>query len=574
MWKPQSKYTRRRIFYSKEEKYSFYAPAAHQLSRHREKRPGPDTGLTCRLCVSHKPAEWGDVLSPWSSSGAQAVELSTLHYSYHDFEMDRLPQEIIEQIVSHLSPERIYVAPFRPRLRQRGGLSRFLAKATGGPPPEQVAESIDDHYSQRACMAAVSRKWQMAVERVIFSDLLITRQKLAELDVVLSRPGRMPHLRNLTLVDLHEGKGLELLFTVLSSWEGGPISLRLSFTRATSESKPQEVHLDGLADLPLVECVTSLSFYPVQQKFGQLDLPSQAVLTARFPNLQEVEWISTDSPQPNLRTQNWVNFANAAVDCLPGSQLTKLSLALRSGLVGSCIGGPRHVITSEYEKLFTKLRIATENVTDLTYAGIVGPSFFPPLAADAAGLNTWPTLRNLTLCSALISTRGEWYFTGSLGAWSITDLDTPVYWLPRYNVGVCGRGVVPPKQHEKAHVFHPQVEHPYWIRDLMDEDEFRPLLHGFADFLKGRILLETAQIVARRSVEPIPWAVCYCAPGKTSKYIDYDTSHIDNPRVWFVTGDWRPTEEIVERFRTAASAGHDIEAVVVWWSPPARPWLL
>lgn len=112
-----------------------------------------------------------------------------------------------------------------------------------------------------------------------------------------------------------------------------------------------------------------------------------------------------------------------------------------------------------------------------------------------------------------------------------------------------------------------------WQRRYPRDETMNPLLLSFAHLLESGTMsvLQTAHIVARRGVKAKPWVVCYCAPGSTSRYVQFSKVDIDRPRVWLVTEQWEPSSEVMNVFRQAGRAIHHQDAAVIKWKNPYTP---
>lgn len=498
--------------------------------------------------------------------------------------MTRLYQEIIDQIVVQL-PE-VEVAPAthvvtKTAVKKSSALGKLVSKLrrseiSGSANSKSLA---GPRRWTRASVAVLSREWQRAVEPMTFAKLSIKSSDIEKLQsIVMDRPDRKAHLRSLTAVlaigfehwtDLGAKDLLNPLFSVMGGesdtaaidlllrFEAGDQALRhiarQGFTCNRVHSKP----------LTKVHCVKSLDFTPCdgptekeRRDVLQLHLMEQANLAKYFPNLQAVTWYYTESEKQDVRETMRGVFGSYIAQELPdrpGIKRVSLSLALSS--LWQRIQSPNQIGEASYENLWLKLQSATRHVTELNYSAVAGPLLFQPRDDNEnRGLRLWPCLRNLTVCMALLSPTGQWYFDGD--AFGFLELDTPLTWQPDY-------ATLRPEQHEG------KIDgRPFWYRERPEEEHIVPLLEAFASLLEQLPVLETAQIVARRGAnEAPPWAVCYCVPGQTSRWIDYSEMDISQPRVWFVTGAWRPSDTLVQRFADAGrGAGHMDGASIIWWS--------
>ncbi|KAJ6781101.1 hypothetical protein PWT90_00682 [Aphanocladium album] len=504
--------------------------------------------------------------------------------------MDQLPQEIIDRIAAFLpedkqemaepatAPEQAVTA--KKRFSIIKNIASKVHRIHGQDRQQQQGETLPQpptKFWTRADAATISYRWQRAVEPVVYSKLTLGYSGIAKLKHALERrPERRSYLRSLTVVLAltHEHRtyigikdALPPLFEALSSEKDkSSVELTLRFEAADHDLRHStrqgmvfdRIHSKALGD---IACVKRLDFTPLapntekeRRNVLQLHLVEQASLIQHFPNLQSVRWYFTESESQAIRNAARDAFGKYLEANLPKIRgLTQFSLTLSLGVLGIRIQAPSGVGADSYEALYQRLHTATQHATDLSYSGVVSPSFFKTNNDDNDDERIWPSLRNLTVGLALLSPAGQWYFDGDF---SLIDFDTPLDWRPRY-------ATLQEGQHDG--IFD---EHPFWFRELPVEDAMLPLLSAFAGLVERQPVLETARLVARRGAgQAPPWAVCYLAPGKTCFWVDENDMDMEKPRVWFVTGRWRPKEELVRQFRRAGKgAGHGDNVSIIYWS--------
>lgn len=507
--------------------------------------------------------------------------------------MDRLSQEIIDRIAAMLpeEPQKMEqpLAPAATASKRRNRISRLMSKMrlTDGQQAANAQEATpsepQDQYWTRAAVANLNHRWQRAVEPAIFSKLSLSSSK-SDVDflssVLARRPERERFLRSIVVMTSlkHEhytyigGKNLlNSLFTALGALRNAKaVDLVLRFEAGHPDLRHQardgivfdRVHSEPLTEVP---CVRKLDFTPVtldtekkRRDILQLQPMEQVFLVHYFPNLQAVAWHFVETEQQFVRDTTRDTFSEYMERILrERPKLTSVSVSLSVGRLGTRILSPAGIGAESYNRLYARLRASTAHVTDLSYSGILGPSFLQPNDGDGdgdgEGERLWPSLRNLTVCMALLTQNGQWAFDGD--AFSLVELDTPLEWQPEFATLQKG-------QHSGFY-----DDRPFWFRELPDEEGMVPLLEAFAALIARLPVLQTAQLIARRGAgKAAPWAVVYCAPGKTSRWIDYSQLDIEKPRVWFVTGRWQPAEELVQRFRNAGSGARHGDVSIMYWS--------
>lgn len=508
--------------------------------------------------------------------------------------MDRLPQEIIDRIAAGLPDVKLAMAAPPPKPSPNAPntkpsiINKLVAKVRrergdskqhtqGNVPPEPATT-----YWTRASAAAISRKWQRAVEPIIYSRLHLGYDGLEKLKLALQRrPELRAYLRSLTVVlalttDHHHwtelGVGedaLAPLFSALGSSDAqrAAVDLTLRFEAGHPDLRHRARHgivLDRTCTEPLgaIPCVRRLDFTQPVLEFErdrrnvlQLHLVEQARLIAHLPNLQSVAWHWTESEsQPERDAAREAFAAHIAAHVPQRRQITQVSLTLSIGPLGARVCAPSGVGADSYENLYAKLQIATAHVTDLRYAGVVGPSFF----RDLCGGGQWRALRKLTICMAMLTPTGQFYFDPDVGVRLGSDPDTPLDWR---------LASAPPP---------PPPQHAFWSRAEPSMATMAPLLRALAGLLRRLPALEEARLLLRHetlSGTRLPWAVCYLAPGqKGDDWVGGSELDIERPRVWFVTGRWRPADDLARQFRSAGrGAGHGDDASLIHWSTLEAP---
>ncbi|OAA77569.1 hypothetical protein LEL_04392 [Akanthomyces lecanii RCEF 1005] len=508
--------------------------------------------------------------------------------------MDRLPQEVIDRIAALLPDVKLVMtaqpptpSPYIPR-KSPSMMEKLVSKVrreSADPKRHKQGNAPSEPkptYWTRASAAAVSHKWQRAIEPVVYSRLHLGYLGLEKLKSALERrPERRAYLRSLTVVlalttDHHHWTELGVkddflapLFSVLGSdTQRAAVDLTLRFEAGHPDLRHRARHgivLDRNRSNPLgvAVCVRRLDFtLPVpkaerdRRNVLQLHLTDQARLIAHFPNLQSVAWHCAESESQAERDAAREGFANHIAAHLPlRRQIKQVSLTLSVGPLGARICAPSSVGADSYENLYAKLRVATAHVTDLRYAGVVGPSFFQD--SDGGGGMQWRALRSLTIGMAMLTPTGQFYFDRDVGINAGGELDTPLDW-----------------RHAESVPLPPQ--HALWFRTEPNAATMTPLLRAFAELLERLPALQGAQLLARREPLPgtrLPWAVCYFAPGRTSNdWVGGSELDIERPRIWFVTGRCWPADDLVQEFRSAGRrAGHGQDASVIHWSTLEGP---
>lgn len=510
--------------------------------------------------------------------------------------MDLLSQEIIDCIAVLLPETKVAMEDQSSAVaaetadRERSLFRRLMSKMRHGSVNSELKSRTDTdvqpqvrHWT-RASAAVLSHRWQRAVEPVIFSQISTDSSDLQYLSCILSRyPERGAYLRSLTVMcrlthehwtQLGVKDALHPLFSALSAESNAEnVDLTLRFEAGHPNLRHltrQGIVLNRIDSKPLGEIAWAkkLDFTPLaaetekkRRNVLQLHLMEQASLTARFPNLQSVVWHCLESEEKDVRDRVRDGFGRYIAENLPKRRnITNVGISLRVGVLGIVIAAGTQVGRTSYEGFYTNLRSATQHVTDLRYAGIVGPTLFQPCTANTDDDDmTWPMMRTMTVFMAHLSPAGEPYLYGD-DFYGPIELDTPLDWAPDYAAL---------QQEQQSGVFE---EQPSAVSELAELEHLKPLLAAFAYLLARLPALEMAQMLARRGAAEgapwmVPWVVCYCAPGKTSRLIDFSEMDIEKPRVWFVTARWRVSKSMVQQFLSAGKAtGHGKAVSLIYWS--------
>ena len=343
---------------------------------------------------------------------------------------------------------------------------------------------------------------------------------------------------------------LHALFATLASWnwEDGAIHLQLGITEVLHyflEKSTRHFALPGVSELPMLPCVKNVEFFTAVHTRYKLCITSQLAIAARLPNLEDVHWTDKEyDDQAESEQHKQEEFQNGLLDTMQNLSVTKVGLEMVLN----------HVSFKDDERLplwrekcavtfFDRLCSATQHVKHLSYAGPVDATIF----YNAGVLDTppWHCLRHLTMCMSLVSPNGDWYFVHhpDLLGDSITDPTTPIAWpeekvrelTPRRN----GANWLMDEDDADVRILptYEPWQYKFLPRNQLNDDALNPLLLAFGRFLETQEMLLTASIVARRGRGADLWAVSYCAPGETSRYIGFDQVDLDMPRVTVVTGD-------------------------------------
>jgi hypothetical protein len=400
------------------------------------------------------------------------------------------------------------------------------------------------------------------------------------------------------------------LFNTLSSWGSDP-AVAIDLTIAMNSTKPGShrrrlwqiqddvVHdLEGVrtkpfdgqfnhsyirlldADmLPTVPCVQFMSPNGGDRNFH----PSSLIaLTAKVPAVEHLRWTYIE---PDLYLKLRREMRNDFVQALQTFRLApsthQLDITIGLGTFRDPYGyrsldirrQPNIVFPHQHDPLCSALhRLVGNKVKKLVYEGPVHPSLFWPYSEGHEPREPfWPSLTDLRVEFDPRGLCGQWYFRGVhrpvRSYLEPLPVDTVGHWPPGYG----------PEEETNSALAYGQANGPsgrgmtcswnHWVPDgLVNDEVMLPLLEALARAISQMQAIERAELYY-----PIPyyvdWIVTYSAPGAMSyldKFVEGGTP-LGAPRVVFYTGDWRPSQMVLDLFRAVARKRHQQDAIVTFF---------
>ncbi|KAJ0338178.1 hypothetical protein KNSL1_012551 [Colletotrichum chrysophilum] len=479
--------------------------------------------------------------------------------------MDRLPQEIVDGIISHRFKNDI-IHPYRPKLRL---ISRF---------------------------ATVSRKFQRAIERLLFRTIEISNLEddIQKFESMFSAsPYRRNFVKRVTLrIQLDEylqriikrpykaldmdqagreaSRAVSETLLILSAWTDRQ-AIRLTINCQTwgkvvpggmpvkGQHRRREftvIELPDLDTLPAAPCIRSL-------ETTCIDASPQVHLPASSPSLRRARSLRTSfSPMPT-RTANYIDF-----EFLDKYEHPDSEIAYHANFCATMHG-------------------LLNNFAKLDYRGILEPSFFWPYGPSEQPAPFWQDMTYMCLQFEPVKLSGEWYFkTGR-------------------QIGQC----------------------PVQFRRTPEEDVMMPLIEAMCKALDQMPSLKTFQMYCdvNQMSRGGYWRLSYAAPGVPSNFdkhveippnmsrvsgggeraVDHDddlvSGHDDGskgsgggaeaskssqstddssldhvrsfPRWMLDVGDWKPSAETLEALQRVGRGIHGQDALIsfvpfgmFWWT--------
>lgn len=351
--------------------------------------------------------------------------------------MNRLPQEIIDRIASHVRQDYIY--------------ERNNAEEN---------HNVVKPYPQ---LATLSHTWKKAIELSVFRSLRISNHELEIFSAYLTDDRRY-YLQCLRLYfDLPpysleqfakresqlEQQCNNVVFTeavskvlkILSNWEAAGVQTRLRLvigrclspsdndyddkdvSKSTDKQESYEeyrfennlIRLLDDASLPRINNVYSLQIRNYTER--TLDPSVGTRLAQSLPNLEAIHWrFKDDSNDQERRAETRVTFARGLESMLQtNSFLQSLSLDLtrmnpHSQKFWEVNGVPTDL---SYDPVSAALRKLSLNLKKLDISGCVDPTIFWPAPGEAdSQMPIWPFLESLRVHFDLVAPCGRWYLTG------------------------------------------------------------------------------------------------------------------------------------------------------------------
>lgn len=518
--------------------------------------------------------------------------------------MDQLPQETINRIVSHVGVRvgAEYVKPWKVKT---------LPLA-------------------RPSVAALSRRFQAAVESLTFRVLHIKSTEVSELEQMFDRhPARGQALKSLSIslvlpqngqrqqVDEYANDdvrgannvsvttGLEHIFNLLAKWCGDKPCVDLEISDvcppvgADQSSEPNY----RFSLLNLVDNGSSLQTLPCVRRFvihhgssTPWHPAAVAALTSKMIRAEHIDWqlgwngaklwgryYAMDFRWREALVRAVLEEPSYASDSpIIAPSVTDFGCAIMSPQAGENESLPNLLRASDGQDLVGRaVQRLSRGCEKLDYEGPVHASFFD---SAQGGPGAWDKLRVMNIKVDMRGPHGKWYFGFEAGA---HDSDEPMAGMSSQMPP--GYGATK-QELEDALVFwedqmcrdqdddddddeddHGDVQSP---RNTPADAELNPLLASFARACARLPSLEVASLEAEyRNAENWPFVVMVAAPGKDLGG-DWGERFAKGDGTWrwylHVEGEWRPDREtidVLENFGRDAAHRSGIDQTVVAFLP-------
>ncbi len=507
--------------------------------------------------------------------------------------MDRLPPEILSLIVSHLP---IWIRN----------------------PAQSRAELV------RPGIASVSRKWQFAVERLVFRDVQFKNTELGLFASIFSDPRRRALIETLrfeivlpTYSDAECGlyesdqdrlannsaasEAVAGIFRLLSSWGSDPaIAIRLllvvhspmdpSYRGAEKLARNKRdlwwgsrpdlfakryensyIQLSDLDKLPVVACLKWVSPHAGNRKFHP---GSYLALITKAPARERMTWTYYE---PDIFLALRRQMRDELVQNLKAIRLSPSTreLTVDFNTLDWAHGerSPNLVFPQQHDPLCAALhQLFGNKLEKLAYAGQVDPSFFWPYPEDGPREPFWSSLSELTVTFDMRSPSGRWYFRAPPGdPHNVPASDEP---LPDDTVGYMPPGYGSERETADALAYLSSLRQQKIAADgtgefriVPEEEMIVPLLEAFARAAAQMPALESACLTTRLRAPYFSWSVAYVAPKTVAadyaEYLDSnDRAGGVRPRVFLDVHEWEIPEPALGLLRRIANARHGQDAIL------------
>lgn len=504
--------------------------------------------MTCTTTTTIMTTTTSTFTSVQVTNTVQTTSPNILHSA-----MDSLPQDLIDEIVSYLLPNK----PKPKRLYQ----SR---KKRYGP----------SQHGRLAPLATVSRRLQTAVERLTFRYIKITSEEtsrfaelltparryslagliftaiLPEYDYAAAQRAESPEER--TANDEAYTRAIHALFHVLKTWEVEnpetiPYRLELSINHPMShDDRPwpskyapwgqvvfcghacihegrflhSYIDLQNPEALPVLQRVTGLIMRGPDGRYGHRNVyPKVPILLAsRMPKLDAL-YIAMDDDEkrfPEIRRRNREEVAHA-LRALSLPELRKAEFHFFIRRFGNeAVSPPILHDLSIPDPLSSALHDFSQNLVNLEFHGAFDLSILRPLRGLSE--TAWPRLRYFDLELHPTTPSGGWYFDGG------SKKPTSAPYIPR----VRDPWVCHSKLHEEHFSYQAEGEYAFMIpedtfRCKVSDETFVPVIDAFADALSVMPKLTSAALNcylednSMDPAEPMGWfSIAYFGPCKNA----------------------------------------------------------
>ncbi|RDW68953.1 uncharacterized protein DSM5745_08713 [Aspergillus mulundensis] len=498
--------------------------------------------------------------------------------------MDSLSREILDLIVFHIAG---YDPPFPPLRRE--------------PLP------------QLSCYAAISKKWQQAVERYTFYTIstdsasfdmlryvtrtiprrrhvneLFYRIELPRFSVERAqhREGREEHEANLTAFQ----ESLTRLWNELATWQEPHMSPRgvllnvtanaLNYFDVSVDSDYQNrwdlpahsltLPSDKEPSLPTINCVTSLK---VGEPLTRRIYPSAIEqMLHSLPNLRHLN-IRLDSVPLKNRSM-WREMRNAlarALDAPPLRFLESLEINEFQRLIPCNHSYDLADNDPDYpngDHLCQAMRkLAQTSLRKLIFHGRISPTLWAVDREDANQQQiSFPFLKEVRVLFYMFTYDGRWYYTGNRGAEAAAQVDMDRIAReadtdPRYDYDSDSSFNFPPRETRRESFLNGNRPHRPW-RKRPDTEMFNPLMRAL---VSATLRMPSLQILDVKTDNydhyHIQVAVEYLEPGVQAQYIppDQQTGVQLAKRRWTVTHQRKTSWDLPDDIRAMMQerAGED-----------------
>lgn len=504
--------------------------------------------------------------------------------------MDRLPQELIEAIVSYIFSD------------DDGQLS----SGNDGDDEDEGYAAPHKPAISTAPLAVISRAWQAAVERRTFRSIRVDSDELSHFQAafVPARRGFLTKLVLTVILPPYDGIGrtkketlkdkqannkaysdaIHSTFRILHGWEADRhadpshrIKLFINHPVSRSdvqwhEGRPMKgpegqiyegryfhsyIDLFGAEELPQLNQVSNLVMRMPKHQLGhRMVYPKVPVeLASKMPNLCSIALDVNDNERRFVQRRYDQRVALAErlqALSLPSLQTADLNF-FYSPPEDHHFMPPMLSPSPDHDLLSSACHAFSQGLRELTLNGVLGASLFRPLAGlkDVA----WPNLQQMDIHFHQVTPQGDWYFTGE-----------PTRQRPRGSPQLDA-----PEQDDDEEEFdfdreyqitgvHPSCQY----RHTPDDAVISPFVEAFADAVSSMPQLRIATLhstLLANSQDESWFVIAYIGPCTRPEVCQGKCYRLRQRNLVTDTQGWSPSDALMSKLRNMGSRFHDAELV-------------
>jgi hypothetical protein len=529
------------------------------------------------------------------------------------FDMETLPQEVIDRISSHLDVN---------QLKQTLTVNhKFQAAA------ERYSGAFDEFSISEAnakiFLETFSSHRFYYLRRIRFATVLPAPE--IDHDLEGSPPCRESQVV-LRALDKHFTKQINFLFSTLKELEdrvrarhNSTGNIQLTIYTPTMELDPNvfcrhrafvswRIHLLAPDDLPVLTTIRSLRFMngapfsPFEEPsttLRKLDLRVLLDISSKLPRLRALSceiggdewptpltneaaatlWRVYQGPRRDARHDFATALENISIPSLREIQLNFIQPSDHIEMLDQRVAMPNLNTPVLYDPFSSNLRILSYGLRRMCVFAVVDSTLFLPSNTSTP---SWPHLESLNVKFHMTTPSGAWYFKGlqndgGIGGYELQSDDS----YPPFE-----QTAQDEEADENVDYVDYQETAKAQFRVMPDDDTLGPFLAAFAESTKYMPSLKEAALwcplkfsigdmggfykdydaseLKQDDVENIAWGIAYTAPGEKAFSEHPGTSNAAARQLWWKVGKCRPSPHVCDLVRQVGRQQHDEELIEYW----------